>query len=194
MNPVAEAVRAASSHQCEVDGCTKPARSSKKLVCEMHYYRMRRTGSYDLAERTPLPPGSKIDRAPRVRERWHRLIKVRVIPLCQVEHCTEPRKSHGYCGTHWERVRKYGDPAVVKRANWTGDHATYNAVHQRLILMFGRASTHSCACGSPARQWAYQHTDPDEKRHPSGYPYSTDVHHYKPMCVSCHKTLDLGRK
>lgn len=32
---------------CAVDGCTKPARSRPSRHCEMHYYRMRRSGSLE---------------------------------------------------------------------------------------------------------------------------------------------------
>jgi hypothetical protein len=38
---------------CCVDGCDKPARSpGKNLMCEMHYYRKRRTGSVDIIKRS----------------------------------------------------------------------------------------------------------------------------------------------
>lgn len=36
---------------CNVEGCGNPARSSKTLVCEKHYYRQRRTGTTDLMPR-----------------------------------------------------------------------------------------------------------------------------------------------
>lgn len=38
-------------HLCSVDQCAKPARSGGSLLCEMHYYRLRRTGRTDLANR-----------------------------------------------------------------------------------------------------------------------------------------------
>ena len=42
------------SPTCELDGCDNPTRDRcKKGVCETHYYRMRRTGRYDLAIRDP---------------------------------------------------------------------------------------------------------------------------------------------
>jgi len=33
---------------CHFDGCNKKARSKSSGICEMHYYRMRRNGSYNL--------------------------------------------------------------------------------------------------------------------------------------------------
>jgi hypothetical protein len=36
-------------HMCSVPGCDKPARSTAEgALCEMHYYRLRRTGSLDI--------------------------------------------------------------------------------------------------------------------------------------------------
>lgn len=40
---------------CVIDGCVKPRRRSKKGVCEMHYTRFYRTGSYDIKERNRQP-------------------------------------------------------------------------------------------------------------------------------------------
>lgn len=37
---------------CMINGCAKPARSSGATLCEMHYYRVRRTGKSKLTERT----------------------------------------------------------------------------------------------------------------------------------------------
>lgn len=72
---------------------------------------------------------------------------------------------------------------------WTGDDASYNAVHFRLWRSRGRASEHLCACGDQAREWAYQHGDPDERQSRLG-PYSVDLDRYLPKCVKCHRRLD----
>lgn len=37
----------ASRPRCVVNDCTRPTRSASAEACETHYYRMRRTGSYD---------------------------------------------------------------------------------------------------------------------------------------------------
>ena len=178
---------------CELDGCDNPARSHRTAVCEMHYYRMRRNGTYDLKpkpERKPKPdrrlPG--VSKSGKVPRRW----QLSIMALCRADGCQEPSKSKGYCGMHWERVRKHGDPEVVVKANWTGDDATYGAVHLRLRNTLGAASEYECICGRSARHWAYLHNDPAERTSDMG-PYSLDQDCYLPMCARCHKLLDMGR-
>lgn len=34
--------------------------------------------------------------------------------LCKIDGCIRPRKGRGWCGTHWVRWRKYGDPHHVQ--------------------------------------------------------------------------------
>jgi hypothetical protein len=96
---------------------------------------------------------------------------------------------------HWLRLKKRNDPNfeyvgdVVAR--WTGDDATYMAVHQRLRIRRGSAKLHKCVdCGLDAKQWSYEHNDPNEKSSELG-PYSTDLNYYSPRCISCHKKFDL---
>lgn len=40
---------------CMIDGCTKPRRRSKAGVCEMHYIRFYRTGTYELKDKGRKP-------------------------------------------------------------------------------------------------------------------------------------------
>ena len=170
---------------CELDGCDNPARSHRTAVCEMHYYRMRRNGSY-LLKRELIPETTESQTTKRT------VIRLPITPLCRVVGCSKYRKAHGYCGMHWERVRKHGDPEVVVKPTWTGDDATYVAVHLRLRTTLGPASEYECICGKPARQWAYLHNDPDERTSEIG-PYSVDQACYLPMCVKCHKRMDVGK-
>jgi hypothetical protein len=46
-------------------------------------------------------------------------------------------------------------------------------------------------CGNEAEHWSYDHLDPNEQYGPDGA-YTTDLTHYQPRCVSCHKTYDLA--
>lgn len=70
---------------------------------------------------------------------------------------------------------------------------TYNSVHWSLVKERGDASAHSCRCGQPARDWAYQHNGEPEIYDPeSGRPYSEDLECYEAMCRSCHFRLDSG--
>jgi hypothetical protein len=109
------------------------------------------------------------------------------------------------CKLHATRLRRHGDPHVVipsderdlaigeRNTNWTGDGATYLAMHQRLRKHRGPARTRACfACGAPARQWSYDHCDPDERVSDDGLPYSVNLDRYQPRCVPCHKAYDLA--
>lgn len=73
----------------------------------------------------------------------------------------------------------------------------YSAVHERLRKSRGRAAEHVCECGQPARQWAYDGSDPNELSdtdHGRPVTYSADLSRYVPMCVSCHRRLDSRRR
>jgi len=162
---------------CEVEGCEALSRNKGRArLCEMHYYRLRRTGTTD----TTRP--------------WHRR------GSCSVDGCDSPERHDGVCIRHWTRIRRHGDPDTVlprpslsgeQSASWTGDDATYVAMHSRVRKARGPAKLLACAdCGSQARHWSYDRTDPGEKQSELG-PYSTDLSHYEPRCVPCHKRFDL---
>lgn len=69
--------------------------------------------------------------------------------------------------------------------------ASYALVHYRLGIERGRASGFVCdECGSPAKDWAYDNLDANEKYDEKGRPYSEDLSHYRPMCRSCHRAFD----
>ncbi len=36
--------------------------------------------------------------------------------LCSIEGCEKKHKGHGYCGMHFQRYKKYGDPNFTSRA------------------------------------------------------------------------------
>lgn len=170
---------------CTVDGCAKRARSKGSAHCEMHYYRLRRTGSLSV-------------RRPKRESRG----------VCVIDGCgMTDAGPHGLCDKHWIRWKRHGDPGVVlkplpvvgeRNGNWTGEEATYEAAHQRLRKARGRAASHSCVdCGGPAQQWSYTRDDPNERTDESGdhagMPFSLNViDHYAPRCISCHKKFDLA--
>jgi hypothetical protein len=66
---------------CDIDGCDKP--HCAKGLCKMHYYRLRNTGTTDVA---PQP-----ERA-----------------TCSVDGCPSVVKSRGYCNRHYQQVRNSG--------------------------------------------------------------------------------------
>lgn len=76
----------------------------------------------------------------------------------------------------------------------TVEFPAYATMHYRLQRHRGLAAAHSCAaCGVAAQEWAYDRRDPDELQSRHG-PYSTDMDHYQPMCVPCHKALDAAHR
>jgi hypothetical protein len=102
------------------------------------------------------------------------------------------------CTKHFTRARRHGDPTHVTPTTgefnnfWHGDDIGFGAAHDRVTSQRGRAADQLCVnCGQPARHWAYDHLDPEEKRADKLGPYSTKVEHYQPMCVPCHKRFDL---
>ena len=72
------------------------------------------------------------------------------------------------------------------------DVVSYGGAHKRVKRVKGVARDQKCfACGEEADHWAYQHSDPEERRDLQNRPYSLDPKHYVAMCASCHKEYDL---
>lgn len=168
---------------CTVEGCERP--NLAKGLCKAHYERNRRNGT----------SGGDIA-APR----W-----VKPPQVCSVEGCNRRLKTNGYCGMHYQRWRKWGDPSYVGEQygplhpHWRADDIGYLGAHKRVARARGRASAQDCdRCGSPAREWAYDHSDPNEAVGSlgdlSGLVYSTDPQHYLPLCSSCHRQFDIEHK
>lgn len=195
--------------QCSIDGCDAPART--RGWCHVHYMRWYTKGDPGVAEIIRRPKGRTCslegcDRKHQGRgycdTHLQRFIKYgdpgpaeiearRPGATCSVEGCEGPHRGRGYCDKHYQRWVKYGDPLGAKTPA-----ATYSAIHFRLRKERGRAGGMTCVrCGGPAVQWAYDHTDPDERWDPaSGLPFSLDLDRYQPLCLSCHRRLDAPRK
>lgn len=157
---------------CEVDGCDRPHEG--RGLCGTHLRRLRANGDVGPAQIAPRHPGRG---------------------ACSVDGCQAPANGgRGWCNRHYLRWRKTGDPLTPtgRLPNWTGDDATYAAVHLRLRKQRGPVSLLPCTeCGGAARHWAYDHADPNEKVSEQGLPYSTDLAHYQPMCITCHRRYDV---
>lgn len=115
------------------------------------------------------------------------------------ELCPRKHYAKGMCWAHYMRDRRDGDVRadvpVRDRASHTPDDPSYHAVHQRLRTQRGKADEHDCVgCGDQARNWSYDHTDPDERTSDQGCPYSDDLDRYDPRCASCHTTFDTRGK
>jgi len=72
---------------CSVDNCEKPVRN--KALCNAHYLRMKRHGSFDLPKHQYELP-------------------------CTVEGCNKLRRGNGLCDKHYTRMKNHGSPHVVK--------------------------------------------------------------------------------
>ena len=168
---------------CRVADCDH-SRAPGRRMCWGHLSRKRRHG--DLLPNVPLRDPS-IDRDD-----------------CCVDGCNRARmrQANGsrssLCGAHRGRKYKSGDVMAAVPVGFRPEPASYEAMHQALRSRFGSASSHECACGDPASQWAYQHDDPSEqielRRDRAGIErrvaWSPNVDCYKPMCLSCHITFD----
>lgn len=77
----------------------------------------------------------------------------------------------------------------------TREVTTYSGVHMRLIRERGSAREHVCSCGEPAAEWAYDHTDPEERVDGNrNRPFSLDLSRYSPKCLPCHRRADKQDK
>lgn len=162
---------------CSVDGCDR--REHCRAYCYAHYFRWYRNGDPGPAEIKAKNPGA----------------------LCKLDDCAEPVAGQGMCSMHYTRWLRHGDPRVKNvpaprfgpdNNLWVGDDAKYFGVHERLRRYRGSAADYTCTCGSAAKQWSYDHADPDDRVSKEGA-YSVDLSHYEPKCVPCHKRFDLDR-
>lgn len=114
---------------------------------------------------------------------------------CSIVDCDRRVHARGWCTTHYSRWFKRGDATQALPRRWVGDKATYGAVHDRLRNALGSAKLRLCVrCDGPAREWAYDHSDPDEKHDELKGAYSLDPKFYVPMCISCHRKFDYRRR
>ncbi|SDS78883.1 hypothetical protein SAMN04489716_1619 [Actinoplanes derwentensis] len=82
--------------------------------------------------------------------------------------------------------------------------SSYMSAHQRLKRRRGKATEHTCPCGKPAKEWAYNHACPNEMkewreaRQIKGHgtqsgrwmPFSQDIEMYDALCYECHAARD----
>lgn len=116
---------------------------------------------------------------------------------CVIDACIRLTHRHdGLCYYHRpRRVPKRQPEPWVRRQPTSVEYAT---VHQRITSERGAARLHQCyRCSSPAREWAYDHADPQEltrQRNGKTYTYSADTGHYLPLCKPCHTNFDRAAK
>ncbi|AYR03149.1 HNH endonuclease [Gordonia phage Octobien14] len=125
---------------------------------------------------------------------------------CTIEGCDRKHKAKGYCKLHYDRdwlrgstddrPRRQNLPGA-NNPGWKGSNITYGSAHSRVTRHRGKASSHTCECGTQASDWAYNLSDPDElatkesdRSAPTGTRYSANPDHYTPMCRPCHRRFD----
>ena len=91
---------------------------------------------------------------------------------------------------HYQRLRDHGSLDAPTHYRWTGDEASYGAVHLRLRAERGLPGDFVCDCGARAQHWAFMRDDRPAMYSDGGRPYSTDLSRYKAMCVTCHRRMD----
>lgn len=159
---------------CAIDDCEKKART--RGWCNLHYLRWKRHGDPN---------------------------RIAPLRLCAVADCDNKARSRGWCQMHYQRWWTNGDPnriaplrpprmRGVDNPRWKGDDIKYESVHTRVRRYRGPAVNHSCQhCGSTAKDWAYDRTDVNERIDPeTGFPYSTNLARYIPLCKPCHWRFD----
>lgn len=114
---------------------------------------------------------------------------------CSVNGCERPHKGHGLCKLHYRRVRATGSPFGIRKGGPPRiERPSYATAHGRTVSARGPARENPCAhCGGTARDWAYDHDDPQELHdvvRGMVLRYSADPEHYLPLCKSCHARFD----
>lgn len=176
---------------CSAPDCAEPVYHREPLLCRAHYFRLWRTGTLGTAPVRGAYPARIA--AP-----------VRVAHPCAAPDC-DTTVWATYCDLHATRFRRYGTTELLggpaprygaENTSWTGDGASYSAVHLRLNKTLGSARHYPCVggCGGAAAQWAFDHEAPTRRLDPLTGPYSTSLDDYRPMCVSCHKRYDLAHR
>ena len=100
---------------------------------------------------------------------------------CTIDRCDRKHYGRGVCQLHYDRILNEATTVPV----------TYHRAHRLLEAERGPARRNTCIdCGKPAREWSYDHKDPNEVRTRTGARYSLDPKHYDPRCRRCHHVFD----
>ncbi|ATE85171.1 hypothetical protein SEA_DATTRAN_68 [Streptomyces phage Dattran] len=94
-------------------------------------------------------------------------------------------------------TRTCGNLEVHRTGRFRSGTVEYTAMHHRLYVDRGQASSHRCIdCDNEATDWSYRGGDPDElastEAANEGRVYSLDPSYYDPRCRSCHKIYDYA--
>ncbi len=199
---------------CTIEWCDRPIRTGE--YCWAHYQRARRGGNLEAPHRVYHGPICTIDGCEkdevsrgycsghyaRWREGRDMEPPIRIIDPgrgCAAEGCDREHDSWGYCTAHVARFTgKIAVPLDDPIRDGLQNYCDFAAAHVRVTTLWGKASQYPCIeCGGPARDWAYDGTDPTELLGTgvaggSLMRYSRFPEFYMPMCRKCHHGRDKG--
>lgn len=169
---------------CPVDGCPKVIYRGD--YCYAHYMKNWRYG-------TPTPNHQEflIDLSGK---RFGKLVVLKYEHGLWVSRCDCGQVVRARAG-ELNRDRDMKSCGCMQRARQ--DFVEYNGAHDRHRKDLGSAENFACVdgCGNKAKQWSYDHADPDELissgTQTMGIAYSLKSEHYNPRCVRCHKNYDV---
>lgn len=164
---------------CTAPGCNSRANRKVAGLCEKHYMRLRRNGTFESIQ-------------PRVPDKE-----------CITEGCSaRAYRVDGLCRNCSVRLMKNG--SVERHVGslhpiWREfDSVSYRTVHQRIRARRGFAKDRKCVdCGGRAAHWSYNNRSPVEREGANegrAVRYSPLLCDYEPRCVSCHKQFDLAAR
>lgn len=164
---------------CTVPGCELRANRTGAGLCEKHYMRLRRNGTFESIQKRVPDAECKADGC--------HARAFRVDGFCR------------NCGLRFDRNGVLDRHVGVLHPNWNSfDSVGYSTVHQRIRNWMGSARNYQCVdCNKKAAHWSYNHRSPFEKEQVvEGYlvRYSPLLCDYEPRCVKCHKRFDLSVK
>lgn len=117
------------------------------------------------------------------------------VPYCVHPGCGRHVKAGDLCAGHYTQSCRGRELRSIRSIH---DHVAYEAAHFRTAALWGSASTHRCVdCGVPAKDWAYDGTDPTQLLGGSARDgraaimfYSRYPEFYMPLCRRCHNRRD----
>lgn len=121
----------------------------------------------------------------------------KVIHWHPCRHCGKyfkPRHNKRQFVRHCTRTCAAAALRGANHHNWQGDAIGYGAAHYRVRQVRGRpAQCAQCGTTKGGMHWALDHGRCESPLHSAEGPYSPDPNDYLPLCVPCHKTMDLDR-
>lgn len=161
---------------CPIPGCGRPL-YQRRAYCGSHFMKAYRYGD-------PLwtPPARYDD---KTGKRYGRLTVIARTAdghwICQCD-CGNRITTRAGC------LNKGSTASCGQHRH--ADQIGYAGAHDRVEAVKGKASSHECVdCDKPAREWSYNHQDP-EQRDGSYGPFSMDPGYYEPRCTRCHRIFD----